>query len=206
MKKILSILLLSLCLILLLISFNACKKTKTEVDRAPYLSNDISTFLSDWKYAQSHSFPMGDAREFLIASDDDNDGTVSVKIPKIMSDDFKFCQASASEYGDDYKFTFNPSSTEGNLYDPINGISVSISKSSKSFESCTSDLSVKDGFAYDAELNRWIIDDNEKVIVIYFPDNIILQDGSEISNYFTFEEHSASFAKSLTDDSSGGCR
>ena len=31
MKKILSILLLSLCLILLLISFNACKKTKIEM-------------------------------------------------------------------------------------------------------------------------------------------------------------------------------
>lgn len=205
MKKILSILLLSLCLILLLISISACKKTKIEVDRG-YSSKNIDTFLDDWEYAQSTPVPLGDTREFLISSDDDKDGTVSVKIPKIISDDFKFCQASALEYGDAYWFTYNPSDTEGNLYDPINGISVSVSKSSKSFESCTSDLSVKDGFAYDAEFNRWIIDDNEKIIVIYFPDNIILQDGSEISNYFTFEEHSAPFVTSSTDDSAGGCR
>lgn len=153
-----------------------------EACRAPkYEADDLDVFIEEWVQPQLNS---AENQVNNNAAD-----PISIVIPNLQSSEYRFMHMFVDEYN--YQYYYVPLDYSDAHFRSDVGMIVYVSRTEGSFEGVVNqfELTPIDGVAYEPSDNRWIIDNDGKEIAIFFPDNVILQDASEIADYFTFETY-----------------
>lgn len=146
-----------------------------------YSADDWDVFIDEWVQPQLNS----------AENQVNNNGAdpISIVVPKLQSSEYRFMHMFVDEYN--YQYYYVPLDYSDAHFRSDVGMIVYVSRTEGSFEGVVNqfELTPIDGVAYEPSDNRWIIDNDGKEIAIFFPDKVILQDASEIADYFTFETY-----------------
>lgn len=157
-----------------------------------YTADDMDVFIQEWVQAQLNE------AENQVNNNDAN--PISIVVPTLQSSEYRFMHMFVDEYN--YQYYFVPLDYSEGYFDSDVGIQVLVSRTEGSFEAVMEqfELTPTNGTAYEPSHNFWIIDNDGKNIAIYFPPNVILQDASELNDYFTFETYGGSGDNGTVDE------
>lgn len=158
-----------------------------EVDPAPYISDRMDDFLQAWANAQTGGAPAHESNALDDATDSNR-----IMVPVLHMEGYEFWGVTATEYY--YSYFFAPVGTT-NPWNVSHETSFEVFVSKKvEFETSIEKrgLEAVNGMAYDSEDNVWFIDNSGKVIKIFSPDGIVLEDAEQLAECFTFETYAIS--------------
>lgn len=153
-----------------------------------YSVDDLDSFIDEWVQAQLNN---GENQVNGNGAD-----SAPILVPVLKSDEYQFFRVIVR---DDYcKYLYLPSDPskltfpDSGQFETDAGITVVVSRIEGQFDTLTADLTPVNGVAYDPEVNIWYTDNDGIAVSIRLPKNVILQDASELNDYFTFETYGGS--------------
>ncbi len=182
---------LLLLAVVIFLTFIGCSKENEDeycvIKKAIYSGNDIDEFIVQWKAAQGNV----NEKNGLYVNRASIDDKVEIKVPKLQAKEYELYHMCVNEFN--YVYNFAPKDKSDVKRTNKRDIYVYVSRTDYTFDDYVSEkhLTPINGYAYNEELNEWVIDDSNGMITVTFPDDIVLTAPEQISEYFTFETHTA---------------
>ncbi len=188
------------CALMLSVSLSSCKmendnikeQDQLEACRNPSYTNDsIDDFISDWQAAQ-----IGKDTEYglygLYDFNNTFENNATLTVPVVQTQDFYL--ELIQILGTNILYFYIPPGDD--LIISANTISICVFNEKNVYSKATEDYYKfrffdNGNIAYEASQNAWCINNNGGLITIAFPEDIKLTSPEQISEYFTFETHTA---------------
>ena len=185
MKKVL-ILILTIFISISLISCNKGNKKRLSDEPTKLKYTDMDTFVAEWKQAQKE--PSNSPLYWA-----DGVSAPQMLVPTLLSENYSLQRIVVSDLNVEYCYLSNEDYTKSeiirgkaSLYVVVHGAMVTWEEMVEEYNDLVFD---KDGIAYDAKRNDWILYKEGYHVRIFFPDDALpLSSADELKDYFSFEE------------------